>query len=327
MGFLFDGDTNKMREPRVYKQDSVYHITVRASNRELLFCDDSDYAYFLEILKARKEKYNFKLYAYCLLPKHYHLLIEPTQTETQGAPHSATLSKIMQAINTSYSLYFNKKYNRFGHLISGRFQCRSFNKDGRLLHQSVYLHLNPVRLGLTQKTEDYKWSSYAEYVDAAKPGITDKDYILSFMRDTPPANREGVPIGDSLGFGSRGVPEKYKQLVEELEVVRTPGVAEKRAHKKIKYKVGYGIALAGLIGVLIILPHLMNMRGGSGNNLNLKGVPTEGTLSRLAQEPSLVNLPEGLPLYNIGKAQDKIQVWEAWKLGPLAQGESDGVAQ
>lgn len=268
----------------MYQKESVYYATVRASNNELLFRDDSDYEYFLEILKTRKEKYNFKLYAYCLLPKHYHLLIEPSQTES--------LSKIMQAINTSYSLYFNKKYNRFGHLISGRFRCRGFNKDGRLLHQSIYLHLNPVRLGLAQKSEDYKWSSYAEYIGANNQGI-----------------------GDTLPIGSRGVSEKYKQLVEELEVVRTPGVPEKSTLKKLKYRVGYGAALAGLLGVLIILPHLLMHK------------PKTDILSNNVTKDIMVNLPEGLAIYNIGKGQEKIQAWELWKIGPIKPGESDVVAQ
>lgn len=294
LGFLFESEAKKMRLPRIYKEETAYYTTVRASNNELLFRDDSDYAYFLEVLKTRKEKYNFKLYAYCLLPQHYHLLIEPTQTEN--------LSKIMQAINTSYSLYFNKKHNRFGHLISGRFKGRLFNKDERLLHQSIYLHLNPLRAGLVQKSEAYKWSSYPEYIDTSNQGITEKDYILSFA-------------GDTLPIGSRGVPEKYKQLVEELEVVRTPGVLGKGVLKKLKYKVGYGVALAGLIGVLIILPQLLMHK------------PKTDILSNNVNKDIMVNLPEGLAIYNIGKGQEKIQAWELWKIGPIKPGESDVVAQ
>src|SRR4030042_3905105 len=101
-----------MREPRVYLDQGVYYTTAKAGNNELLFRDDKDYEYFMELLRSRKEKYNFILYAFCLLPGHYHLLIETKDKN---------ISKIMQAINTSYSLYFNNKYKRQGHLLQGRF--------------------------------------------------------------------------------------------------------------------------------------------------------------------------------------------------------------
>lgn len=128
LGF-FVGERKKMREPRVYKEDSVYHITVEASNRENLFREESDQAYFIELIKARKEKYNFKLHAHRLLIHSFHLLIEPSV--------DANISKIMQAINTSYSLYFNNKYKRTGHLFSSRYKCELLDKDENLLAKKV----------------------------------------------------------------------------------------------------------------------------------------------------------------------------------------------
>ena len=89
-----------MRDMRIYKKDAVYYITVRAAEGKSLFPEEADFLAFREILEKRKIKYGFKLYAYCLLSSHYHILIEPA---------NANISKIMQALNTSYSLYFNKK--------------------------------------------------------------------------------------------------------------------------------------------------------------------------------------------------------------------------
>ena len=149
LGFLFKGqvvNANKMREPRVYLQGAVYYTSAKAGAGELLFRDDADYAYFLGILKERKIKYNFKLYAFCLLPQHYHLLIETSDKN---------ISKIMQALNTSYSLYYNNKYNRQGHLLAGRFQMKVVNKDATLLELTYHIQLNPLRMGLLKAPEEY----------------------------------------------------------------------------------------------------------------------------------------------------------------------------
>ena len=121
LGFFVGERKNKMREPRVYKEGSIYHITVDAGIREPLFSDEADHAYFVELLNSRKEKYNFKLHAYRLLHHRFHLLIEPSP--------DANISKIMQAINTSYSLYFNNKYKRSGHLFSSRYKYELVEKE------------------------------------------------------------------------------------------------------------------------------------------------------------------------------------------------------
>ena len=129
LGFFVGEHKNKMREPRVYKEDSVYHITVETSIRESLFGDESDRAYFTELLDNRKIKYNFKLHAFRLLHHQFHLLIEPSP--------DANISKIMQAINTSYSLYFNNKYKRSGHLFSSRYKYELIEKEENLITAKI----------------------------------------------------------------------------------------------------------------------------------------------------------------------------------------------
>ena len=309
-----------MRPPRIYKEDTVYHITTHAIGRELLFQDDSDYTEFLEILKTRKEKYDFRLYAYCLVSQHYYFLIEPQ-------PGSASISKIMQAINTSYSLYFNKKYRRMGHLIAGRFESKLFNKDASLLEQSIAIHMTPLQLKATTKLEDYKWSSYLEYTDTQRQEfLTDKDYILSFI-DTSTALECHSEQGRTINAADKVAQmTTYKELlqkraqevmaqVKESEQTLEVSPAEsKRFLSFVSYKFAYLMLVVALIGGSIILPHFLGRKIGKPN-LELSFI-----------KENAVNLPEGLPFYT-AKTQDK-QVWELWKLGPMSKsGEINDIAQ
>ena len=99
------------RKHRIEK-NGFYHIINRGVARNKVFLDDSDNIKFLEILQEACEDYEFEIYSYCLMNNHYHLLIEIKKEN---------LSAIMQKVNSRYSIYFNKKYKRNGHLWQGRF--------------------------------------------------------------------------------------------------------------------------------------------------------------------------------------------------------------
>lgn len=142
------------RHPRVYAPGSIYHIIVRGNNREKIFSAKKDYEKFLELLKAKKELYPFKLYAYCLLPNHIHLLLEVERLPT---------ARIMQSLLTAYTRYFNKEYRRKGHLFQGRYKAIICQKDTYLLELVRYIHLNPLRAKLVKTLDDWLWSGHLEY--------------------------------------------------------------------------------------------------------------------------------------------------------------------
>jgi putative transposase len=107
---------------------------------------------------------------------HYHLLIE-----TPGA----NLSQIMHHINSAYTMYFNVKYERAGHLFQGRYKAILVDVDEYAKELSRYIHLNPVRAGIVDDPEDYPWSSYSFYIGKQKsPKWLVKDFILSFFSGT-----------------------------------------------------------------------------------------------------------------------------------------------
>ncbi|MFH0827622.1 MAG: transposase [Candidatus Omnitrophota bacterium] len=281
--FLFQEGIKAMRELRIYKNETVYYITVRTNNHELLFQDNSDYEFFVEVLKSRKEKYGFKLYAYCLLNNHYHLLIEPLE--------GANISKIMQALNTSYTLYFNKKYNRTGHLVGGRFESRLLNKDNGLLNETMHIHLNP-----SDNYRDYQWSSYSEYMGLINTGLIDKEYILSFLCLTD----------------EQAIKNKYSELIAEEAnkkeyarqgTARCAPTLQDDNSRVFSFRPRFALSLVLLLVLVQFLMPRKIQQGSNYNNSN--GSSLNNNYASLA-----------LPKYSgETKPQEKL-VWELWKLGP-----------
>lgn len=162
------------RPPRNPVENGLYFVTVHASGREKLFRDKEDLERFFTILKARKQKYNYRIYGFVLMPNHYHLIL---QTSAE-----ANISKVMQALNTSYSLYFNHHHHRAGHLMARRYESRLLQRDKRLLELTRYIHLDPVKKGLVNLPQDYAGSSYREYLGMDKRDLVDCNSVLSFLK-------------------------------------------------------------------------------------------------------------------------------------------------
>jgi putative transposase len=150
------------RPYRLQGKGLLYHITSRGDGRKKIFINDYDFNKFLDYLKLAKEKFKFNLYAYCLMGNHYHLLIETTQPN---------LSRIMQYINTAYTIYYNKKQNNCGHLFQGRYKSILIEADSYFKELTRYIHLNPVRAKIVQTPDKHKWSSYSLYLNAKDNGL------------------------------------------------------------------------------------------------------------------------------------------------------------
>ena len=146
------------RKARNYSEMKVYHIIIRGVDKQNIFYEDRDKYSFLKIMKNTKEKYEYEIYAYCLMDNHVHLVIYDKENQ---------LSKIMQCIEISYVIYFNYKYERVGHLFQNRFLSKKIENQNYLMQVCRYIHQNPLKAGIC-KTEEYKWSSYDEYVKKDK---------------------------------------------------------------------------------------------------------------------------------------------------------------
>ena len=162
------------RQPRIEYERAFYHVTSRGNLRSNIFFEEADRGKFVEILKRTRERYRYILHVYVLMDNHYHFLIETPL---------ANLNQLMQNINTSYTVFINRKYRRSGHLFQGRYKAIVIDKDNYLLSLSRYIHLNPVRANIVDSPEQYRWSSYREYVGYLWSGLVNITDTLSCLSD------------------------------------------------------------------------------------------------------------------------------------------------
>jgi len=159
------------RPLRIEYPHALYHITARGNERKHIFLDKKDYNKFLFYLGIVQERYKIVVYAYVLMGNHYHLLIETLKPN---------LSRMMRDLNGHYTIYFNRRHRRYGHLFQGRYKAILVDKGSYLLELSRYIHLNPVRAGISSKPEDYTYSSMPAYIaKTAVPSWLDIDFTLS----------------------------------------------------------------------------------------------------------------------------------------------------
>jgi REP element-mobilizing transposase RayT len=169
------------RKPRIEYEGAFYHVIARGNQRQRVFKGDDDYQKYISLLAFYKERYKYSLYAYVLMSNHVHLLIEARQIP---------LSKILQGINQSYTMYFNRKYRTVGHLFQGRYKAILCDKDAYLLSLVKYIHLNPVRAKMAKTAGEYLWSSQGSYDKQKKGDIIDTNQVLRmFSEDKSQARR------------------------------------------------------------------------------------------------------------------------------------------
>ncbi|MGI5912332.1 MAG: transposase [Syntrophomonadaceae bacterium] len=139
-----------------------------------IFYDENDFQRFLETIKIKKDSSQFALYGYCLMNNHVHLLIKE-----QYDP----ISRIMSRIGTSYAWWYNRKYERTGHVFQGRYGSEGIEDDAYILTAIRYIHNNPVKAEKVNKAEKYRWSSIRAYYGQHEypNDLTDTELILGMI--------------------------------------------------------------------------------------------------------------------------------------------------
>ncbi len=162
------------RLPRIHIDEGLYFITSHGEHARELFKDNTDRFEYLDLVGRYKVQYRFKVFAYVLMATFVHLLIE--------IGRGATLSDIMHDINSSYTKYYNGRYNRRGHLFRGRYRATIVEKERHLLDLTRYIHR------VAQDMDE--WSSLPAYKTAEKAGIVDaREVLRSFSQDDIEARR------------------------------------------------------------------------------------------------------------------------------------------
>jgi len=184
------------RKPRIEFPGALYHVFSRGNNKQQVFKSDRDYKAFLERVKKYSERYLFKVYVYVLMPNHFHLILET---------HVAPLSKIMQGLLQSYTLYFHKNYSSVGHVFQGRYKAILCDKETYLMELVRYIPLNPVRADIVNFPEDYKWSSYHSYFGDSSQSVVDSGFVLNLFDEDRTAARKMLWsfIRDGLSMGHK----------------------------------------------------------------------------------------------------------------------------
>ena len=158
------------RKARKQADSGIYHVMLRGIDRQLIFEDSEDHFRFLDILQECREVCGFKLYAYCLMGNHVHILLK-VQEEN--------LETIFKRIGGRYVYYYNVKYKRVGHLFQDRFKSEPVEDDTYFLTVLRYIHQNPVKAKLCAHVGDYSYSSYAEYLHESN--TVDTEFALSIL--------------------------------------------------------------------------------------------------------------------------------------------------
>ncbi|MGE5423140.1 MAG: REP-associated tyrosine transposase [Ignavibacteriales bacterium] len=162
------------RQSRELSSTGVYHVMIRGNERKNVFQDDEDKQRFLDGIEAKGKEIDFKVYAYCLMDNHVHLLINIKEQE---------LASIMKGIAVRYATFYNWKQSRVGHVFQDRFKSEPIEDDQYLLTAVRYIHNNPVKARMVEKPSDYRWSSYSEYLQPRGRAWLDTKYVLSIIAD------------------------------------------------------------------------------------------------------------------------------------------------
>ena len=188
------------RPLRIEFEGALYHLTGRGNARQRVFSDEKDCAKFVQLLSESLGRYEVELHAYVLMGNHYHLM---------ATTRRANLSRWMHWLTTAYTVYFNWRHRRVGHLFQSRYKSILVEAEGYPLSLSRYLHLNPVRGKVVgrgdpgerrERLRAWKWSSYRGYSGLANP---------------EPWISPGLILGEMRGRGRGGRRLRYRRYVEE----------------------------------------------------------------------------------------------------------------
>lgn len=190
------------RTARVILPNYPHHIIQRGHNKQAVFASDDDYLFYIENLKEWKEKLGCKIYAYCIMTNHVHIVIDPGEDESN-------LGKLMKRIAGRQTRYINKIEGRSGTLWESRYKSSPISNDEYLMICCRYVELNPLRAGMVERPEAYRWSSCRH-----KLGLEKNDWL------------DAYPVYAGLGDSEEVRSSRYREWLDssisesELKLIR-----------------------------------------------------------------------------------------------------------
>lgn len=154
------------RTARVIVPETPHHIVQRGHNRNVVFVEDRDYIYYLENLAEWKAELGLKVFSYCLMTNHVHLIVEAND-------RPGDIGWLMKRLAGRQTRFVNKMERRTGSLWESRYKISPIDTDAYLLQCCRYVELNPVKAGMVEKAEQYRWSSYRSRIGLEPCGWLD----------------------------------------------------------------------------------------------------------------------------------------------------------
>ena len=219
------------RLPRIFSYTSFYHVIVRGIGKQILFEENADYRFYLSILKKHSIETNIRVYAYCLMENHVHILLYDPEKN---------LSLLMKKIGVCYAHFFNKKYERTGHLFQDRYLSEPVETEAYLLTVYRYILKNPEKAGICTP-KNYPWSSYHEYTtipDFLQELIASKGGFESFISENDSC--------DCMEYESIRQDDKWAEKIIRQQLKGKSGTILQNYDRRSRNQVLHSLKEAGL---------------------------------------------------------------------------------
>src|SRR3989304_6129145 len=220
------------RTSRIVLPNHPHHIIQRGHNRQIVFASAEDYLHYLENLKEWKKTTGCKVYAYCLMTNHVHLIVDPGNKVEN-------LALLIERVSGRQTRYVNKLEGRSGTLWEGRYKSSPIKYDEYLLACCRYVELNPVMAGIVDDPENYKWSSYKYKVGIERLDWLDLDPYYKNLGRTDKEREERYEK-----FVKGSIPQGEWELIREV-VQRGQLTGSNRFIEEVAKKIGRRIERRG----------------------------------------------------------------------------------
>lgn len=202
------------RKARVKSERGMYHVLLKSFGGETIFKTAEDTEKFLTVVASYKESCGFKIYAWCIMTGHVHLLMQVSEV---------SIGDIFKRIGGKFVYWYNQKYLRQGPLFQDRYKSEPVENDKCFLTVTRFIHQNPVRHELCEKPEEYPLSSYESYING-ETDLVDTEYLLSripleqFVQFTQAANED---ICLDVESQKRMNDEQVKKIIYQISKCKT----------------------------------------------------------------------------------------------------------
>ena len=180
-------------------QGEYFHLYNRAVDGTLLFIEKDDSRYFIDKMIPKIKEYSASVFAYCLMPNHFHFLIKQNSDKA--------IFQIFNDVNNSYVKHFNFNYKRRGRLYQGNLNHKQVKDDKYLIALCQYIHFNPVKAKLVNKIEDWEFSNYSEWIRKRNRGLFDDELLKKYFYSS---NNYEQQMKD---YGKRVEEKKFSALL------------------------------------------------------------------------------------------------------------------